>query len=158
MSLRSRRKPEPLRPFEEAASQLRFAKTKYRVVESEPTNTRELAFRKIHPEVLPEFRAWLRRQPCSVEGKTDHATGQVHVCWSPDRLGSRFMSDPCHTGKAYSGALKRTDVRGMWSLCRHAHRQSEDVMDAFDLRYQVNRHEIASEQYDRFIEEKERFA
>lgn len=157
MTLRNRRKQEPLRSWEEPAAQLRFAKAKYRTVEPEQIDTRGLAHRKIHPEREPAFLRWLSFQPCSIFGLTNRRTGVPHICWSPDWLAGRFRSDPMHTGKSYSGALKRSD-RGAFPGCRHAHRESEDNMDRFDADYGINRHEIAEAMFAKFEDETRRNA
>ena len=121
-------------------------------------DTRGLELAKIHPLRNREFLTWLRRQPCSVAGMLDQATGQPHVCWSPEewRRGV-FKSDPAHCGKAISGRMKRSDAEA-FSLCRHAHRDSEMAMDAFDRRFGIDRFEIAARQFAQFTKEQERKA
>jgi len=145
----------PELPHECFAKLAKFAKAKYSARPDEQIDTRELQHRKIHPRRDQEYRRWLRSKLCSVYGKVDARTEQVHICWSPDRVGNQFASDPCHGGKAYSGRVKRHDS-GCFPLCRHAHRQQEDAMDAFDQRFGIDRHEIARRLYAEFIEEMER--
>ena len=147
------RTPAPLTEYEEIGQRLALPKKFRDRDDRDPLDTRDLPLRKIHPEREPEFLAWLRFRPCSIAGLVDSITGQPHVCWSPERLGpGRFLSDPAHTGKSYSGRLKRTD-RGAFPLCRHGHRDQESNMDRFDARYGINRHEIAAEMWKRFAEE-----
>lgn len=153
----TRRRERPALPWDDSASQAKFAKPQYREA-AEPTDTRSLAFRKIHPERDLEYRRWLRFRDCRVKGRIDLLTDQPHICWNPDE---RFKADPAHTGKAYSGALKRSDIpseyaSGMLSLCRHAHRMQESNMDEFDRRFGINRHGEARAQHAEYIAEKER--
>ena len=147
------RTPAPLTEYEEIGQRLALPKKFRDREDGEQIDTRDLPLRKIHPEREPEFLTWLRFRPCSIAGREDSLTGSMPVCWSPESLGpGRYLSDPAHTGKAYSGRLKRTD-RGAFPLCRHAHRLQESQMDRFDLRYGINRHEIAAEMWKRFSEE-----
>lgn len=115
-------------------------------------DTRELRFKKDHPHRDPEYLKWLRFQPCAIKGKTNQRTGVKHECWSPEYRPGVFLSDPCHTGKAYSGRLKRSDS-GCIALCRHAHREQEGNMDRFDGDYGIERFALASELYARFQKE-----
>lgn len=156
----TRRRPKPQLPHEDLARRAKFAKPQYGA-EPEETDTRELKFRKIHPDRDPEYGKWLRFQDCSIKGKTDALTDQPHVCWSPEYRPTRFLSDAAHTGKSYSGRLKRSDVpsecaSGQFSLCRHAHRLQEDQMNAFDERFGIDRHEIAKRQHAQYLAEQER--
>lgn len=156
----TRRRPRPDSPADELARHAKFAKPRFRDP-APATDTRDLAFRKIHPDRDPEYRRWLRFEDCSIKGKTDSLTDQPHVCWSPEYRPTRFLSDPAHTGKAYSGRLKRSDTpsehaSGMFSLCRHAHRLQEDQMNAFDERFGIDRHEIAKRQHEKYLKEQER--
>lgn len=152
MTFRNARKsPRPLLPHEEIGQELRFAKSYRDRDDREMIDTSELEHSKIHPTRCREFLTWLRFQPCAIVGREDSATGQRHTCWSLERLGAGYLSDPAHTGKAYSGKLKRDD-RGAFPLCRHAHRQQEDNMDSFDARFGIDRHEIAREMWERFSE------
>jgi len=155
VTFRRTSRQEPALPYEEFAAQLPFAKAKYREQKDEQIDTRPLRFRKIHPEREPDFLRWQHFKACSIEGKTNLRTGVVHVCWHPEMIGARFQSDPAHTGKAYSGSLKRGD-RGSFPLCRHAHREQENNMDRFDADYGINRHEIAARLYAEFLDEMER--
>lgn len=156
--LRSRRlrRPRPLLPHEEIGRDARFAKPHLvqPADDQQPIDTSELPHRKIHPERIPAFLDWLKFQTCCIKDKTDAETGQVHVCWHPVTLGyKRFLSDPMHIGKAYSGRLKRSD-KGAIPGCRHAHNLQEDNMDRFDRRFGINRHELAEAYYTRFCAEK----
>lgn len=147
------RRPEL--PHEEFARALAHPKPQY-LAPAEPTDTRDLALRKIHPERDLGFLRWLHFKPCVIAGLVNRRTGQAHVCWSPERLtGGRYESDPMHTGKAYSGALKRSD-RGAMPGCRHAHREQELNMDRFDADYGINRHEIAARLFAEYVDEQER--
>lgn len=155
MARRSSAQPRPELPHEELARQAKFAKPQY-AGDAEATDTRDLAHRKIHPNRDDAYRRWLNTKPCSVKGRTDERTGQPHVCWSPELRGPReYVSDPAHSGKAYSGKLKRDDS-GCFPLCRHAHRQQEDNMNSFDRRFGIDRHSIAAKLYAEFQDEQER--
>src|ERR1051326_3010130 len=88
-------------------------------------DTRGLELAKIHPLRNREFLTWLRRQPCSVAGMLDQATGPPRVCWAPGGWGPGVCrSDPAHWGRAISARIKRSHAEA-FSLCRHAHRDSE---------------------------------
>lgn len=152
MTLRSRRAPRPNTELDDYYASAALPKTRR---PDTTMDTSSLVQHKIHPLRDREFLDWLHRQPCSIKGLTDVTTGQVHVCWSPDRFGVGFLSDPAHCGKSYSGKLKRSDAEA-FPLCRHAHRIQEDAMDSFDLRYGIDRYEIAERLYAQFQHEKER--
>lgn len=153
--IRSRKVSRPLLPHEELGREAKFAKPHLIDQTDEQIDTRGLRFRKIHPDRDDEYRRWLMFQPCAVRGLIDNETGQAHVCWSPANVNGRPASDPCHTGKAYSGKLKRNDSECM-PLCRHAHRMHEDQMDRFDRRFGIDRYAVAREHFARFSEEQER--
>lgn len=155
MLARRTRKPRPLQPWEEIAKEAKFPKAHLIPDDDEPTDTRSLKFRKIHPDRDDAYKRWLVFQTCAVKGLTDEATGQVHVCWSPANVNGRPASDPAHAGKSYSGALKRNDSECM-PLCRHAHRSQEDRMDAFDQRFGIDRFAVAREHRARFLAEQEK--
>lgn len=144
----ARQKPKPLLPHEELAAQQPLAKPQYRD-KPEPADTRDLKFRKIHPLRDRGYLTWLGTKRCSIYGMTNQRTGIPHVCWSPELFRMSPKSDPAHTGKAYSGKLKRADS-GAFPLCRHAHREQEPNMDRFDSDYGIDRHEIAAEFYDEY--------
>lgn len=150
MTFRRNARPRPEMPGEELAREAKFAKPQY-LRPTEETDTRSLQFRKIHPDRDEDYRRWLRMQPCAIAGLFDANTGQRHVCWHPD---GKFC-DAAHAGKAYSGRLKRDDS-GCIALCRHGHRLQESNMDAFDRRYGIDRHVIATRLYGAFIDEMER--
>jgi len=155
---RRSRRERPLLPHEEIGQHAAFAKPHLLARgegQDEQIDTRDLSLRKIHPERDAEFLRWLHYKPCVIAGKTNLRTGQKHMCWSPTTTNGRFTSDPMHTGKAYSGALKRSD-HGAVPGCRHAHREQEANMDRFDADYSINRHEIAAALHAEFTEEQER--
>lgn len=156
MIARSRRAPRPDAPGDDQARVARFAKPRFRREAEESIDTSELAHRKIHPARDEAYLRWLRTQPCAIAGMVDRDTDQPHVCWHPNQLSyRRFASDPAHTGKAYSGRLKRSDQEAI-PLCRHAHNLQEDRMNAFDARFGVNRFSVAAEHFARFVAEQER--
>lgn len=144
-----RRKPtRPMSPADEMAALAAHPKARFRQA-PDPADTSELEHAKIQPDRNRAFMSYLHFQLCSVKGKTDNATGQLHVCWSPGRdQFSRPLSDPAHTSKTGLG-MKGPDS-GCFPLCRHAHRQQEANMDDFDRRFGINRFEIAREHFERF--------
>lgn len=151
-----RKSQPPMTDADEAASRLTHSKPKFRVVADEPIDTRLLPLRKIHPDRNDAYKRWLRYQPCAIAGLADAETGRVHVCWSPDMVSTgQYASDPMHSGKAYSGRLKRDDS-GCMPGCRVAHDAQENDMDRFDRKFGVDRHEIATEHFARFTAEQER--
>jgi len=148
--LRRTAKKEPWTDVDNAAASLAFAKDRYRQKPDESTDTRELSFRKIHPDRCEGYKRWLKFQPCSIEGLTDSETGQPHVCWSPEEIGPRrFASDPAHTSKAGMG-LKGPDS-GCISLCRHGHRLQESQTERFGKRFGIDCYEIAKRQFAKYL-------
>lgn len=155
MLTRSHRAPRPDTAADQLARTAKFAKPRH-CAQAEPVDTSELQHRKMHPARDDAYKAWLRTQSCAIKGLVDKDTDQPHVCWHPNQLAyNRYASDPAHTGKAYSGRLKRSD-RECIPLCRHAHDLQEDRMNAFDARFGINRFDVAAECYARFAEEQER--
>lgn len=130
-----------------------------RAEKGEQINTRGMQSPKIHPDRNEEFKRYLTRQTCAVAGMIDSATGQEHICWHPHILYYAsgkpvFASDPAHSGKAYSGKLKRDDS-GCMPLCRHAHDLQEDNHEKFDRRFGIDRFAIAAEHFAQFEKEEE---
>jgi hypothetical protein len=152
---RRTRAPRPDLPHDEFARQAALPKPQHREQSADQIDTRELALRKIHPDRDPGYRSFLRTKPCAVKGLTDQRTGQVHVCWSPEQQGRFIPSDAAHTGKSYSGALKRHDSE-CFPLCRHGHRQQEDNMNDFDKRFGIDRFAIAKTLRAEYLDELER--
>jgi hypothetical protein len=152
MTFRSRRTPRPNTPLDDFYSTAALPK---RPRPETAMDTSSLPQRKIHPLRDRAFLDWLRKQPCAIKGLTNESTGQPHVCWSPDRFGAGFLSDPAHCGKSYSGKLKRSDAEA-FPLCRHGHRDQEPNMNLFDARYGIDRFEIAARMYAEYQHEKER--
>lgn len=144
-------KPRHDRPRDPLADDLAFPKPR-RSTRQDAPRTEGLALRKIHPERDQGYRRWLRIQPCILEGLTNQRTGVKHTCWSPATINGKYVSDPMHTGKSYSGRLKRADS-GAVSGCRHAHRELEDNMDRGDADYGIDRHEIAGRMHQRYRKE-----
>jgi len=137
---------------DEAAALLTFPKQRFTEQPEESIDTRELQFRKIHPDRNDAYKKWLRFQLCAIKDLIDSRTTQPHICWSPAKdQFNRYLSDPAHTGKAYSGKLKRNDS-GCFPLCRIAHNLQEDRMNDFDQRYGIDRFAIAEEHFARFLE------
>lgn len=151
--MNARKKQRPMLPHEELAAQQPLAKPQYRE-QAGPVDTSALPLRKIHPERNRKFLDWLQRRPCVIAGMTNTRTDIKHTCWSPTVLpNGRYLSDPMHTGKAYSGKLKRSD-RGAIPGCRHAHREQEPNMDRFDSDYGIDRHALAESYYAQFEAER----
>lgn len=110
---------------------------------------------KINPVRDEAYKKWLWLQPCAVAGKKNKRTKIVHACWSPEdrTIGGRFLSDAAHSGKAYSGRIKRADS-GCIPLCRWHHEAQEKNMARFDADYGIDRHAIADALYAKFQKER----
>jgi hypothetical protein len=153
MSLRRsgfRKDKKPLTPLQEYK---RSAPLAIETPRDEQINTAELEQKKVHPIRDEKYRAWLYDKPCCIEGRTNKRTGLLHVCWSPERIGRQFKSDPMH-GRKLGTAIKADDS-SCFPGCRHCHREQEANMDRFDADYDIDRHQIAAGYYAEYQREQE---